>query len=666
MNRRQRRSAQRKLVRDIAEFKDIDLGDGDRKQRRREEHDVARKGSRIASRANSSQGKGEVLVASNKRLEQFEKMGMIQETLWVGEEESAVRIAAPGRYAQEKEEGWKSFTNAGEEVSVRSLSHSHDERITELFNGSEIWKEIGTIFSESAAEYLAGLDKPGVTSLSHYEMALLVKKYLDDKSNHYLKKKLATPYRHTQVWQAIACKELVSKQIKYSIESFVREGKSILFHDIEGEEDVAVPNWNWNLLHTSRLPLTGFPDPKQQEKLAERFFMQSFGSYGRNLCGVKETVEDGKIKGEVVDDRKVTRAMMAYGWSGIRAELDSGSSYPALHELQIKIAHALRKIIGDPISKPVLMADRTKEAALRMPLPEHDITFDLLPDMGTKIIPASGVDAPESFQVGSSDPPEWLSDRKGSFANYFIVFETPCVLKARTGMTEGNQMLGIEDTDTYEVPWISITLLKDSQENPTTGTFLIDYALTTTETQNDLIKEGYEEWFWDIEATKYVIRSPRFSVGAKYPQLLEDESHGQSSDDPDGEVVDMAVKILNFMLSKASVTREENIDRTERKRLGRQAGKHSKDIVNPIKVVNLRKIERNGKQVSDDIAYGDGTDPSTKDRNPMRQHWVTGHYRQQPHGIGRTLTKLIYIEPFIKGSGGGIAENRMTVYRVAR
>tara|TARA_R100000808_G_scaffold16145_1_gene36636 strand:- start:8754 stop:10706 length:1953 start_codon:yes stop_codon:yes gene_type:complete len=650
-------------MRDIAEAKGIDLGDGDRKKRRREEHDAVHKGNKIV-RAKKSlnlrtmEGKGDFLLASNKRLEQFEKAGMIQETLWVGEEESAVRIAAPGRYAQEKEEKWKSFTNAGEKVDVRSLSHSHDERITELFNGSEIWKEIGTIFSESAGEYLVGLGKPGVTSLSHYEMALLVKKYLDDKSNHYLKKKLATPYRHTQVWQAIACKELVSKQIKYSIESFVREGKSVLFHDVESGEDVEVPNWNWNLLHTSRLPLTGFPDPIQQEKLSERFFMQSFGNYGTNLCGVKEYAEDGKIKGEIVDEDKVQRAMMAYGWSGMRAKLDDGTSLPALQELQIKIAHAIRKIIGDPISKPVLMADRTREAALRMPLPEHDITFDLLPDMGTKIVPTSGVDAPENFQVGSSEPPEWLSDRKGFFANYFIVFETPCVLKARYALTT--------DADTYEVPWISITLLKDSKENPTTGTFLIDYALTTTETQNNLIKEGYEEWFWDIEATKYIIRSPMFAVGAKYPQLLEDESRGQSSDNPDGEVVDMAVKILNFMLSKASVTREENIDRTERKRLGRQAGKHSKDIVNPIKVVNLRKIERNGKQVSDDIAYGDGADSSKKDKNPMRQHWVTGHYRQQPHGIGRTLTKLIYIEPFIKGTEGGVPDQRTTVYRVAR
>ena len=40
---------------------------------------------------------------------------------------------------------------------------------------------------------------------------------------------------------------------------------------------------------------------------------------------------------------------------------------------------------------------------------------------------------------------------------------------------------------------------------------------------------------------------------------------------------------------------------------------------------------------------------STDISKSIRGHWVRGHFRKQRHGLGRKLTKIIYVEPFFKG-----------------
>ena len=645
MNRRQRRSAQRKVMHDLVENTGIDLGDGDRKKHRRVEQDVMHTSKKIIRAKNSLDHlKGTALITGNATLEDvmgLDNLGdlgdLVEETLTMG---------APGRKyldlsdpsSEHKEDEETTFSPSSKFYSSNplvGLNPSLPVSLAKKLLPLELLVDIPRSFTEENNRYIEG-NYQG--SMSPEQTLLLVKKYMDDRRKH--SSKTSDPYRHKYVWQAVAYKDLVAKQIRFALQSYIATGKTPIIDD---EFQIAIGSKNI----LSR-------DASDPSLISQAFYDRNY----RNVSGSAPSLASNFYGARPVDLDKQKRTLQVYSWADVppweREEAQAPEWEVSVKpEDRLQYAAVTERAMRDPSSRPVLVADKTRDAIRRMPLPEHDITADLLPDKGSKLLYAPV-----------------------SASNYFMVLETPYTIHTKEGVCQ--------------ILWISITnvrthyhkldafgdveyaqkrldeINKDHEHLPDfesleevneamDGDFVVDYGYI------DGVAAANVGDFDSIQLSQYKIASTRFSHGESYPSLLD-----TSVTEREKELLDFVIKSLNFMLSKASATHDSNVELDARQGVGRHTNTPARDIVSNVKVVNLRKIEHNGEEVPDDIAYGDGSDSSKKDKNPMRQHWVTGHYRQQKHGIGRTLTKLIYIEPFIKGSGGGIAENRMTVYRVAR
>ena len=61
-------------------------------------------------------------------------------------------------------------------------------------------------------------------------------------------------------------------------------------------------------------------------------------------------------------------------------------------------------------------------------------------------------------------------------------------------------------------------------------------------------------------------------------------------------------------------------------------------------VIKLRRTKYKGKY----LPKGDGSGKSIEFEGTW---WVTGHYRNQRYGLGRSKSKVIWIDPFMKGDG---------------
>lgn len=114
-------------------------------------------------------------------------------------------------------------------------------------------------------------------------------------------------------------------------------------------------------------------------------------------------------------------------------------------------------------------------------------------------------------------------------------------------------------------------------------------------------------------------------------------------------LADQIVAMLAFLQSKAIqpvTARAPRSLRRRAKRRGRRKGKRFRN--SRVRVVQLREAVRVGMEAEkDEKARIEGTGG---DRLPQVIHWRSGHWRQQPHGPGKSLRKLIFIEPYMAGS----------------
>ncbi len=103
---------------------------------------------------------------------------------------------------------------------------------------------------------------------------------------------------------------------------------------------------------------------------------------------------------------------------------------------------------------------------------------------------------------------------------------------------------------------------------------------------------------------------------------------------------DIVVHLLNFLQSTAT----DVVPTKNARRIRRQFDGEPTAETDSINVVNLRRVKYQGAYVP----MGDGTGKSVEFKGSW---WVTGHYRNQRHGVGRSKTKVIWIQPFMKGQG---------------
>jgi hypothetical protein len=109
---------------------------------------------------------------------------------------------------------------------------------------------------------------------------------------------------------------------------------------------------------------------------------------------------------------------------------------------------------------------------------------------------------------------------------------------------------------------------------------------------------------------------------------------------PDRDANPAAVLLATWLLiaQKAAETTLADIGKTTRKSYAR-ANRPLPDV----RIVHIRPSTNTSEPTSGLTA------PATTGRTHTSRVWVTGHWRNQPYGPGRTLRRPVYIHPFLRG-----------------
>ena len=246
-------------------------------------------------------------------------------------------------------------------------------------------------------------------------------------------------------------------------------------------------------------------------------------------------------------------------------------------------------------SSPFLWKDETKDMAMKMPIPPHTITSELM------IHPSM-----------------------------FFIFNDP-IYFSKGGIRMFTRWIHVHITEEI-IQWAC-----DGRDL----NVFRDFVKSRDPEQFPESPETYQEHSYHHSDQVYY---GWLKLGTEFPdQLLDpDEFVG-----PDHErdyydfMANLIVKMLNFLKSNGTAVTKEELPRSERRRQERDG---TSTTAPNVSVVNLRRVKHEGEYVP----QGDGTGKTIEFRGSF---WVTGHYKRQHYGIGNTLTKVIWIDPFMKGLG---------------
>jgi hypothetical protein len=87
---------------------------------------------------------------------------------------------------------------------------------------------------------------------------------------------------------------------------------------------------------------------------------------------------------------------------------------------------------------------------------------------------------------------------------------------------------------------------------------------------------------------------------------------------------------------------------------------HNKPMASRRKVT--QKLTKNGYGLVYLVGREFDGAPSPSGSGTKKTHWVRGHFRQQPHGKGRLLRKVLWIKPHVSGTKGDISEADGHIY----
>ena len=316
-------------------------------------------------------------------------------------------------------------------------------------------------------------------------------------------------------------------------------------------------------------------------------------------------------------------------------------------EVDERFAGAMSTLDDMVDTKVFKWSDHTYNTAMKMPLPEHTISRELMPLDSMFVV----FEKPVYF----NDPMAQDSRRYGTFMTIN--------LRRHTHSKASNR------PDTERIEWtIDSKNLNNYRNLVNVGPDAAREAgcvCATDDSQGLPSQSEYDkslgEGFLAVQDTECKFHGDErivggsIDIGAEYPLVTPDyvpdifrECHSLMSD--------TAIKLLTFINTKATTVESESVDRDTRKRAKREGNNREYPNVN---VVNLRRYEYQGKELSSDITHGDGSR-----KQATRGHWVTGFYRSQPYGIGNSRRKVIFIEPFLRGDPENMVEEK--VYNVSR
>ena len=142
-------------------------------------------------------------------------------------------------------------------------------------------------------------------------------------------------------------------------------------------------------------------------------------------------------------------------------------------------------------------------------------------------------------------------------------------------------------------------------------------------------------------------------LGGEYPTDYTDEDYVGPPEQREMNqfMADLIVRLLNFINTTAVDIESKGLPRG----IKRDKSIRKSESNAYVNVIKLRRVKYRGEYVP----VGDGTGRTIEFKGAF---WVQGHYKRQAYGLGNTLRKIIYIDPYIKGEG----IQRQQLYKVVR
>lgn len=261
-------------------------------------------------------------------------------------------------------------------------------------------------------------------------------------------------------------------------------------------------------------------------------------------------------------------------------------------------------------SVPYLWVDETLDMATKMPLPEHTVDETLMP------IP---------FMFFTFEKPVYFGDYMGRRYMTFLLL---------TANYDSEQ-----DAITY-INWCC-----DSRDLNYFRDYVDKEGICEEEHHEEMIAEG------DCSHPPYRFLQPpamrqdwleygHIECGTTYP-LTDDTYTGDPKKKAMNDfIADGVIRLLNFLKTTAVTVETEGLPRPMRRDKNLNIETRKKEL----HVIKLRRTKYKGKY----LPKGDGSGKSIEFEGTW---WVTGHYRNQRYGLGRSKTKVIWIDPFMKGEG---------------
>ena len=160
------------------------------------------------------------------------------------------------------------------------------------------------------------------------------------------------------------------------------------------------------------------------------------------------------------------------------------------------------------------------------------------------------------------------------------------------------------------------------------------------------------------------IHSGYFYIGMPYP--MSDSAFGSNNpNSPDEwnsyaqDITDLTIRLLTFLNHDVTNVHREKLGRSDRRAQERQDKK--KNIKPKDTLVNVVELRRHRGAPEDPYQR---TSSKRKGIKHNGAYWVTGHFRQQPYGLGMSLRKQIWIKPHVRGTGE--IKNKKRVYVVKK
>ena len=317
----------------------------------------------------------------------------------------------------------------------------------------------------------------------------------------------------------------------------------------------------------------------------------------------QELIGDNSIKhGELLDYLKKAEQLVK----------DKGISDTEWLDTLVEIEHAA----------PFLWTNDTLEMAIKMPLPEHTVDETLMP-------------LPSMFFTFEN--PVYFGDYMGRRYMTFLMLTLVtlpdgayinCTCDSRDlnyfrdyvdreGICEGHSLEGYEEGHYEHCTYPPYRFL-----------------------QPKAVGKDWIEYGWIKIGATYPMGDGHFEGDPKKKSMHDFISNG-------------AIQLLNFLNTTAVKVERTGLSRSIRRDKSIDTNTREQEI----NVINLRREKYKGEY----IPTGDGTGKTVDWKN---EFWVTGHYRKQRYGLGRSKVKVIWIKTFMKAKGKGKAKKKL--YKVVQ